>query len=231
MLDKYKDKTILIVGGGTSTLDRKWENLDYDYIWTCNDFYLEDRLLQVSIDLYLLAYTTNLKSKKLIDKINKDKSTVLLEPTHYRGKQRTEEFRIFEKAINSKLVHRDIDTILPMHSPGLKSGAAFRLIMLALNTEASNIYFIGFDGFNRKFTNKHAFTKHVGLKDSDTRRDWEGTEYGYKEVFQSSFTLLAELDKTKKRLQNLGEGLEYNLGTEISTEYFPLKKELYEKLK
>ena len=231
MLDKYKGKTILIVGGGTSTLDRKWENLDYDYIWTCNDFYLEDRLLQVSIDLYLLAYTTNLESKKLIDKINKDKSTVLLEPTHYRGKQRTEEFRIFEKAINSKLVHRDIDTILHMHSPGLKSGAAFRLIMLALNTEASNIYFVGFDGFNREFTNKHAFTKHVGLKDSDTRRDWEGTEYAYKEVFLSAYTLLAELDKSKKRLQNLGEGLDYNLGTEISTEYFPLKKELYEKLK
>ena len=26
--DKYTDKTILIIGGGTSTLDVKWENLD-----------------------------------------------------------------------------------------------------------------------------------------------------------------------------------------------------------
>ena len=48
--DKYTDKSILIIGGGTSTLDVKWENLDYDYVWTCNDFYLEPRVLSQNID-------------------------------------------------------------------------------------------------------------------------------------------------------------------------------------
>ena len=52
---KYKDKSILIIGGGTSTLDVNWESIDYDYIWTCNDFFLEDRVVSKDIDLYLLA--------------------------------------------------------------------------------------------------------------------------------------------------------------------------------
>ena len=36
-VSKYKNKKILIVGGGQSTLDTKWENLDYDYLWTCKE--------------------------------------------------------------------------------------------------------------------------------------------------------------------------------------------------
>ena len=51
MLDKYINKNILVLGAGTSTLDTKWENLDYDYVWTCNDFYLSDRLVDTNIDL------------------------------------------------------------------------------------------------------------------------------------------------------------------------------------
>ena len=33
-MDKYSGKKILIIGGGTSTLDVNWENLDYDFVWT-----------------------------------------------------------------------------------------------------------------------------------------------------------------------------------------------------
>ena len=231
MLEKYKDKTILIVGGGTSTLDRKWENLDYDYIWTCNDFYLEDRLLQVPIDLYLLGYTTELTNERLLGKIKQDKPTVVFEPIHYRGKQTTKEFKEFCKDTRLEVKGIEIPLLLDKDDTAAKSGAVFRLINLALQSEAKTIYFVGFDGFNKDFTNKHAFTKQVGLKSTDTRRDWQGTRYAYKEVFEEAFEYLAHFPKSKYTLQNLGEGLEYNLGTEISKEHFPLKKELYEKLK
>ena len=69
MLAKYKDKNILILGGGQSTLDTKWENLPYDYLWTCNDFYLEPRVLNQEIDFYLLAFTTPLKEEKLVKNV------------------------------------------------------------------------------------------------------------------------------------------------------------------
>ena len=50
----YTGKSILIVGGGTSTLDRNWDKLDYDFLWTCNDFYKNDKVLSKKIDLYIL---------------------------------------------------------------------------------------------------------------------------------------------------------------------------------
>lgn len=230
MFEKYKGKTILVIGGGTSTLDRKWENLNYDYVWTCNDFYLEDRVLKTPIDLYLLAFTTELTSEPLIEKLNKDNTKVILEPTHYRRKQYTDEYLKFNKKLIQKVIEADIKNNLPPHSPGLKAGATFRLVQLAMTTEASNIYFVGLDGFNKEFSNIHAFTKHKGLKDTDTRRDWDKGKESYVNVFLSAFMYLASLDKPE-RLQNLGEGLDYNLGTPVSKEYFPLKKELYEKLK
>ena len=57
-------KKILVLGGGTSTIDVKWENLDYDYLWTCNDFFLSDRINKAKVDLVTLAYNTNLYDKK-----------------------------------------------------------------------------------------------------------------------------------------------------------------------
>ena len=56
MLKKFKDKTILVLGAGNSTLDVKWENLDYDYLWTCNQFFLLDRIDNVKVDLVTLGY-------------------------------------------------------------------------------------------------------------------------------------------------------------------------------
>jgi hypothetical protein len=45
-----------------------------------------------------------------------------------------------------------------------------------------------------------------------------------------AYIILGKID-TENRLQNLGEGLEYNLGTEASKKYFPLRKEIYEKIR
>jgi hypothetical protein len=72
---KYTGKDILIIGGGTSTIDIKWENIitPDTYIWTCNDFYMNERVSSQKIDLYQLAYTTDLKDRKLISYLNKNK--------------------------------------------------------------------------------------------------------------------------------------------------------------
>lgn len=229
-LAKYKDKKILIVGGGTSTLDVNWENISYDYLWTCNDFFLEDRVLNQDIDLYVIAFTTDLNHHKLHKKLQNSETTVFYEPSHYRGKQRTKKFYDFEKIIGYKVLKYDTPKILEYNRPALKSGVMFRLILLALATKASDILFVGFDGFNKDFSNIHAFSKHKGLKKSDTRRTWEGQSDAYYEIFTDAYLKLAEID-TESRLQNLGEGFDYNIGTPISKKYFPLKKDLYEKIK
>lgn len=226
---KYNGKDILIIGGGTSTIDTKWENIinPDTYIWTCNDFYMNERVSSQNIDLYQLAYTTKLKDRKLISYLNKHKPFTYFEKDHYRGKQNSDEFKTFSFALNYTIYAMQIDIGKIEYSVGQKSGAVLRLIKLALDTKAKNIYFVGYDGFNRDFSNTHAFTGHVGLKDTDTRRDWKKDYYN---VFMEAYILLAEKDKDR-RLQNLGEGLEYNLGTEASKKFFPLRKEVYEKIR
>jgi len=224
MLAKYKDKKILILGGGQSTLDTKWENLPYDYLWTCNDFYLEPRVLNQEIDFYVLAYVTSLKEEKLINKLTNSKTTVAFETSHYRHKQHTPGFKAFKEAINIPIHETELQFFKDSQRPAYKSGAAFRLIQLALSTEAKIIYFAGFDGFNKDFSNIHAFTKQKGLKDSDTRRDYEGHPMSYLSIFTDAFNILKGV-RGHETLQNLGEGFDYNIGTPISREFFPLTEE------
>lgn len=226
-LNNLQGKTILIVGGGTSTLDRRWEHTPYDVLWTCNDFYKEERLLNVKVDTYMFGNTTDLKSNQLIDKLNKDKPTVFYEPHHYRGKHLTEEFKIFALRLDVPVFETNINPGKAQGRECQKAGATFRLIQLALESNASYINYVGFDGFDKEFSNKHAFTKHVGLKDTDTRRDWFSHYYT---PFVDAHNFFVETN-AHQRLQNLGEGLPYNIGTEVSKVHYPLKKELYEKCK
>ena len=216
MLDKFTDKTILILGAGTSTLDAKWENLDYDYIWSCNDFYISKRLENTKIDLITVAYNTDIMNENFQKRLLKDNPMILIEPHHYREKVESEELKKFSSKFNVFWVDIPLDSI---------AGAAARLVKLALMCNAKNIYFAGVDGFNKKFTNKHAFTEHVGLKDTDTRREYSI----YYEGFIKFFEHLLQFDYSK--LQNLGEGFDYNNGSEVSEKHFPLRKEVYEKIR
>lgn len=224
---KYRNKSIIVLGGGTSTLDTHWENLDYDVLWSCNDFYKESRILNQELDLYMLGFQTNLEDTTFVSKLRKNKPFVFVEPQYNRGKENTDKFKLFEENIGQQVVRMNIPFNDQWYSPAQKAGATFRLIQLALMTEAKTVYFAGLDGFNKEFSNIHAFSKHKGLKDTDTRRDWKT---GYYDVFVEAYKYLAAM-KDSHRLQNLGEGLDYNLGTEISKKFFPLKKEVYDKIR
>lgn len=242
---KYNNKEILIIGGGTSTLDRKWENIinPETHIWTCNDFYLNERVISQNIDLYQLGFQTELTNKQLQDKLRINKPFTYFEPEHYRGKQNSKEFKKFIKDIGYAVPGMNIDYGLTStdqrytidgrkygYRPAQKSGAVFRLILLAMATRAKKIFFVGFDGFNKEFSNAHAFTGHVGLKDSDQRRIWNNDPMSYVNVFEDAFRMLATREDCK-RLQNLGEGLDYNLGTRLSKEYFKLEDRVYEAIR
>ena len=221
--NKYKDKSILVVGGGTSTLDVNWEDIEYDYLWTCNDFYLVERVLNKDIDLYFLSHTTPFNDV-LTNKLKGSDTLVFYEPYHYRQKQESEEFINFQKDTGINIFGIDIPFHDNLNVEGRKAGVTGRLIQLAMYTDASKIYFVGFDGFNKEFSNRHAFTKHVGLKESDLRRDWKNEYY---EVFVEAYCYLVNIGGFQ-RLQNLGEGFDYNLGTEISKKYLKKKKKTLE---
>jgi len=97
ILEKYINSNILILGGGTSTLDVKWENLNYDYIWTCNDFYISKRLKNIKVDLTLISYNTDITNTNFIERLKKDTPDILIEPHHYREKINSPELKKFAK--------------------------------------------------------------------------------------------------------------------------------------
>lgn len=229
---KYTSRDILIIGGGTSTLDRNWDKIvnDRTFIWTCNDFFMNEKVCNQNIDLFQLGWTTDLKDPRLINKLRENKPFTYFEYDHYKTKWKEPQFKEFQQNIRYAVPGMNIPMGDLYTRPAQKSGAMFRLILLALQTYARNIYFVGFDGFNKDFSNAHAFTGHVGLKDTDTRRDYSGTPLSYMTVFLDAYEALAN-NETCKRLQNLGEGLDYNLGSRISKRFFPLRPEVYEAIR
>ena len=48
-LNKFKDSKILILCGGPSTSEVDWSNLDYDYVWSLNSFFLNDKFKNTKI--------------------------------------------------------------------------------------------------------------------------------------------------------------------------------------
>lgn len=216
ILEKYVNSNILILGAGTSTLDVKWEKLDYDYIWTCNDFYISKRLKNIKVDLTLVSYNTDITDGRLTLRLIKDTPDILIEPHHYREKIYSEELKDFARKFDVYFIDIPLQSI---------AGAAARLVKLAMMCNAKNVYFAGVDGFNRDFSNKHAFTEHVGLKDTDTRREYSIYHKGFVECFHKY------LSDDYSKLQNLGEGFDYNCGTEVSKVYFPLRNDIKRKIK
>ena len=46
-----KNKSVLIIAGGPSVNTVKWENLEFDQIWSCNQYFLNEKVASHKIDL------------------------------------------------------------------------------------------------------------------------------------------------------------------------------------
>lgn len=223
-LSKYKDKVLLIVGGGTSTLDRRWDNIQFDYLWTTNQFYLQYRLLRKKVDLVTIGENVDLSDTTLIEKIRDDKPTCIIEPAHTAtvGPPLND----FCKAADVEVLRYDIQPPAGVRHDDvmMRAGSAFRLILLAMQTQAREILFVGFDGHTEKFDNPHAFTGNTGMSKRHKAATFNNRDISIVKRYEGAYRLLSRLPGFH-RLQNFGEGLEYNIGGKISNQYFPLKQE------
>ena len=209
---KFEGKTILMVGGGPSTSDIDWKKpeLEYDYVWSCNNFFLNPLFEELGCDLCALGPTVDLQDDLLIEHLNKNNTMALFEAgiSPFRKKEEFEKFA--SKHENVSYFH------LRYFS---KLGTIARLMCLANFLKVKKVYFIGMDGFPGVDGNKFegAEKTHQGRKFS---YDLHKRQY----VLLWDY-LLNELD-SKIEFQNLGEGHPANQSTDISKKNFPLKIKL-----
>ena len=215
-LKKYKDKRLLMIGGGPSTNEVDWKGMDfeYDYAWSCNNFYLNPDMDEVKISLAFLGPTVDLEDKKLQDYVNENKTVCVFEAgiSPFREPEQFEQFREACPE-RSCYIHQRYFS---------KLGTVARMVCLGTFLGAKKIYFIGMDGFPGKDGSKykHAF--------EGPKKDHGGRLFSY-DLHRRQYVLLWDyllntLEDNKVKYQNLGEGHPANQSSDISKKEFPLPK-------
>jgi hypothetical protein len=218
-INKYRNKKIIIVGGGPSTIDINWENLDFDYIFSCNQFYLCDKLKHKHVEIASLInriFDEPLHDELMIHLNNTTYPSI--EPYHSHKIYNFPTFQEFFFKYQNQCIF--FDTVFQN-----KSGAAPRLALLAAALHPNTIYMVGIDGMINN-TTKHSFDKHLlGPRDRNSLNDINNAHVEFSKYF---YTLTKELNI---KLFNLGEGHRDNASTEYSKANYPLTEELKKLIK
>ena len=157
-MQKYKDSTILIIGGGPSTNHCNWQDEDRDYTWTCNHFYKNEKIINCEIDLFYVNAETHMGIKDLNVYVKKHNTICAADTTISRPSYILESFK-----------SAGTQTLLFGTRMFLTSGAAPKLVSLALLAGAKKIKIVGMDGWTKEqietmTAGEHAFESGKKLK-------------------------------------------------------------------
>ena len=143
------DKSVLVIGGGPSCEILTSEIINsYDYVFSCNHFYKNELLNKHNIHVALLGDEVDLKDKKLLEYIQKNKTIIGFE---HSSKRRAMDLLSFKK--------QHIQSFIYLTRYFSRLGYVARACVLAKLMGADNIDFVGLDGFK---TNSHYFESTKG---------------------------------------------------------------------
>tara|TARA_R110000751_G_scaffold260477_1_gene359820 strand:- start:102 stop:1163 length:1062 start_codon:yes stop_codon:yes gene_type:complete len=228
--EKFRDKKIMIAAGGPSCSDVSWQNIDYDHLWTVNEFYKNKSFAEKEIDLLLFSSITDFKNEQLIETIQKNNCLITFPIiTNFIH----DEFNFNSIKHFTERFKNNISFNYTRYSSNL--GVGHKLIILAIFLGASEIYSVGNDGHNSmdlksKYLNKkdrHAFD---GEKNPP---NWY-SRYGHRMQDRQFVIFWDYVKKLQKdfdfKIYNLGEGKDYNVSSSITKEHFPLTRDIHEAL-
>ena len=213
----YQGKEILIIGGGPSTIDVKWENIKTDFIWSCNDFYLNNRLLKQDINLVSMGNLQDYNNQTLSEYLDWHDTIILLEDNHVRPQTISNNQTFFNK-YRQKIFRGSVDK----EYCGIV-GPPARLITLACELGATGVYFVGVDGFDKDLKNRHAFTNEEGLRGNAAHNSYDK----YYNSITGFFRRVYNDYGRNVKFYNLGEASEaHNIPSFVSKELFPLDEKI-----
>lgn len=195
------DKKILVIGGGPSTSSLTQETINsYDYVFSCNHFYLNPLLREQKIHVVLIGDEVDLEDKRFTEYLKKFQPIVGFEHSSKRTTLKTIQF--------NKQYKRSFIYLTRYFS---RLGYVARACILARCMGASHIDFIGMDGFK---TTKHAFEKQKSLPPFNSEEKFKEQarifyHYVIEDLKLKNFTNLAESNK---------DSIYYGILTEIKNE-------------
>ena len=218
-IDRYKDKKILIVGGGPTTNLVNWQNLDYDFIFSCNQYFECDKFDNLRVDIVsLINRVLKDTNPKLKQKLDDDKSCIAIEPIHSSMVYKHPNFK--------KLIEKYQDKCIFFNTKFQnKSGAAPRLAILAASLNPKSIYMVGIDGYGNPTNKTHSFDKNlIGIRDGNSEKSINQAHMDFSVYIHNL------CNKLGVELFNLGEECLENVMSSYSKINFPLSKKIRRKL-
>jgi hypothetical protein len=209
-LDRFKGSKILILGAGPTTTEVNWEADDYDFVFSTNHFFMNDRVKGINVSLANIGDEVRFSNKELHEYLEKHNTMLCFENCGRDPKEM--------KKFKAKYGDRVFWAHTRYHS---KIGAIPRLVVIATLLGALEIHIAGMDGYiPTPLSGKHyhAFQKQ---KDQTGAIENSNKEEEIIEKYSKQFLvlwdyLLHDIGKDVK-FRNLGHGHPCNISTQVLT--------------
>jgi len=199
---KFRNGKILVIGGGPSTRDSNWDQNNYDFIFTVNNFYKSDILKNIKIDLAFVAGSkVNTHDRDYKDYFRKNDTLI--------GVENVEDYRYIH-SVQKNFPNKSF--ICSCRTQLKCLGATPKIIIFALCMGARQVDCVGLDGIPKGLTKKGAIVDHAF--DGKSKR---GCNYTREQIIHSFKILDYHLNKAwpDQTVNNLGAGHPYNCWSEI----------------
>ncbi len=232
-LNKFVGSKVLIMGGGPTTNLVNWQNIDYDYIWSCNNFYKNSAFRDLEIDLVTMAPEIGLlKNEEFISYVERCHNTVF-----------SFEIERGDYLNDHKNLHNFVKTYpnrCSFHNTRYRSvtGIGSRLICYAILLGVREIYFVGaLDGVKnadqREIRQLHSFEEGKGFPTwykKITRQGIDPVNFERRQYVVYWDYIASLLERYDFKIYNLGEEHSCCTSSDITSRYFPLPDCIREKL-
>ena len=232
--EENSDKSVLVICGGPSVNSVSWENLNYDKIWSCNQFFMNEKVAKHKVDLItiiadLFDYENDPEFLKYFEE-NKPLVSFEIE----RGDSETWPPFGTDEYLKTKRfckTHPENTTFFHTRYRG-QLGVGVRLIVYAIMAGFKDVYIVGLDG--RSAVEKdgnllHAFESNKMVP--NWYRQFGDTFQEYQMIIFWDYIMeLKKRYNPNLKVYNLGEGVEHNVLTDLFAESYPLPKDIKERL-
>jgi hypothetical protein len=209
-LKKYANSKILIVGSGPSLSEFEVKQEEYDFIWSCNYFYKNEKMKKIKISLVSLGNEVDLFDKELVEYLCENETEICFENKYTK----VEEMGKYKKMFKDKVFW----ALTRYHS---RIGSVQRLACIAIFLGVKDISFIGMDGYYsyEKTQNDYPNAFRPYIKPTGTIEDNNKTDSVRQKLYNQQYLtfwdyLLHDIGKDVK-FHNLGHNHVCNNTTKV----------------